>query len=377
MDLAFPTLLIFLFHWVDSSSATKALHFNSWFPRLEPTLSNISDTTCDASLTAYKSLPNRGTCESHVNCILPNMLELDKVDMANAGILLGLLPVFVATFGPDIREIALLSSRRPLLSFLLAIGVPAVYVERPMEYADPLELLQSVAGRFTVGRLEAKRTAIMLSGLEYLFVTLAIINLLEVSYSLGLKTVLSWKCIPYLPMAWVLVPVLVHLLAALTFTTSKVMRHSEWRQTNDMQPHNSAFTRWIATEFLICANQPHQVLKVQAPGTVTVILNITATLMGSIHIIFGIIVFASLLFISLLDATLVGLRYMVSIIICRLILKFEIAGARGTFTVKKNNDQYELIERQSSTGLMRITYGEQRTPSEAEVQRFPANRIPI
>ena len=296
------------------------------------------------------------------------MLELDKADMANAAILLGLLPVFVAAFGPDVKEISLLSSRRPLLSLLLSIGVPAVYVSRPMEYADPLELLEPSLGRFTVGRVEDGRLATVISGAEYGVVVLAIINLLWVSYTLGLRTVLAWKCIAFMPLAWVLVPVIVHLLAAVTFKTSNVMRHSEKMDGGTEEVKAGVLRSWVRTEFLICANQRETVLKDQAPGFVTVALNIAATLMGSIHVIFGIVVFASLLFISLLDATLVCVRYVASILVCRFVLKFEIAGARGTFRLEKSNAQYQAIDRKDSSGFLNITYSHQRSPSLAEKQ---------
>lgn len=106
------------------------------------------------------------------------MVQLDQIDMANAGILLGLLPIFVATFGPTIAEIALLSSRRrPLLSFLLSVGVPAIFIIRPMAYADPLELLTPMWGEFTIPRFRDARVGRWLSGAEYAVVALAIFNI--------------------------------------------------------------------------------------------------------------------------------------------------------------------------------------------------------
>lgn len=291
------------------------------------------------------------------------MLELDKADMANAAILLGLLPVVVATFGPDIKEIALLSSRRPLLSLLLSIGVPAVYISRPMEYADPLEILEPGPGRFTIGRVESARLAAAISGAEYSFVALAIVNLLWVSYTLGMQTVLAWKCIAFMPIAWALVPMVVHVVAATAFRTSKVMRRSD---TNLERAKGNVVGRWLRAEYLLCANQTEKILRVDAPGHITVALNHLATLMGSVHVMFGIVVFASLLFISLLDATLVFVRYMASILVCRLVLKYEIAGARSTFILERGEELSEVHERKNSGGLMSITYSHQKRPSVGE-----------
>ena len=103
---------------------------------------------------------------------------------------------------------------------------------------------------------------------------------------------------------------------------------------------------WARTEFVLCANQDDETLQDTAPEILTVTLNWLATVMGSIHVIFGIVVFAGLLFISLLDASVVAARYMVSILVCRLVLKFEISGARGTTRLESRDDVFRGMELQ-------------------------------
>lgn len=291
--------------------------------------------------------------------------------MTNAGILLGLLPIFVSTFGPTIAEIALLSSRRPLLSFLLSVGVPAIFIIRPMAYADPLELLTLTRGEFTIPRFSNERLALLLSGAEYLVVSLAIFNILWVTYELQLRTVLAWKCLPFMPVVWVLLPCVIHFLAAWTFNHSAVMRRVKLEhQTDSMGRRDSVATRfvtWVRTEFVLCANQANETLQDTSPEVLTVTLNWLATVMGSIHVIFGIVVFAGLLFISLLDASIVAVRYMVSILVCRLVLKFEISGARGTFRLESREDVFpgmELRQRKPWAG----------TTTSVDSQRMPLAR---
>ena len=334
-----------------------AQQFNSWFPLLGPSLANISTNTCADSLSAFRFDPTRISCQSHINCILPNVLDIDKADMTNASILLGILPVFVATFGPDVKEIALLSLRWPLLGLLLSIGVPAVYISRPMEYADPLELLEPAPGRFIVQRVKSWRMAVLLSGAEYSIVAMAIVNLLWVSYTLGIKAVLAWRCIPFMPVAWVLMPVIIHLIAVIAFRTSKAVRHSALKNRDQR-----GLRHWARTECMLSANHDEWILADEAPGYVTVSVNFLATLTGSIHVIFGIVVFASLLFISLLDAILVCNRYLASIIVCRLVLKFEIAGARGTFKLENHDENRDLVTDESSTNLMGLSFSHYKRP---------------
>lgn len=322
------------------------------------------------------------------------MVQLDQIDMTNAGILLGLLPIFVATFGPTIAEIALLSSRRPLLSFLLSVGVPAIFIIRPMAYADPLELLTPARGEFTIPRFGSRRVAVLLSGAEYLLVSLAIFNILWVSYELQLRTVLAWKCLPFMPVVWALLPCIIHLLAAWTFNHSAVMRRVKLEhQTDSLGRRDSLATRfytWVRTEFVLCANQEDETLQDTSPEVLTVTLNWLATVMGSIHVIFGIVVFAGLLFISLLDASIVAVRYMVSILVCRLVLKFEISGARGTTKLITTRDDAALqgLELQRRKPWARTTtsvdsqkmpiarmYGARRVDSDEDVQKMPIARV--
>ena len=312
--------------------------------------------------------------------------------MTNAGILLDLLPIFVATFGPTIAEIALLSSRRPLLSFLLNVGVPAIFIIRPMAYADPLELLAPSRGQFTIPRFTNKRLALILSGAEYLVVSLAIMNILWVSFELQLRTVLAWKCLPFMPVVWAILLCVIRLVAAWTFNHSAVMRRVKLEhQTDSLGRRDSLATRfltWARTEFILCADQEDDTLQDTSPEVLTMTLNWLATVMGSIHVIFGIVVFAGLLFISLLDASIVAVRHMVSILVCKLVLKFEISGARGTTKLENRNDalqEMELQRRKPCAGTTRSfdsqkmpfarIQGTRRANSDADGQKMPIARV--
>ncbi|KAL9073943.1 MAG: hypothetical protein Q9161_002565 [Pseudevernia consocians] len=362
--------------------------FTEFFPLLRPELTNISTNTCAPTLSVYLENQNRLACDAHINCILSNMAQLDQIDMTNAGILLGLLPILIASFGPTIAEIALLSSRRPLLSFLLSVGVPAIFIIRPMAYADPLELLTPVRGEFTIPPFTDKRVALGISAAEYLIVSLAIGNIFWVSYELQLRTVLTWKCLPFMPVVWALLPGIIHLLAAWTFNHSAVMRRVKLaQQTDNLGRRDSLATRFFSrlrTEFILCANQEDQTLQDTSPEVLTVTLNWLATVMGSVHVIFGIVVFAGLLFISLLDASIVAVRYMLSILVCRLVLKFEISGARGTTKLMKREDALRGMELQRRKPWAGTTasidsqkmpiarmYGARRADSDEDSQTMP------
>ena len=242
-----------------------------------------------------------------------------------------------------------------------------------MAYADPLELLTPMRGEFTVPRFRDARVGRWLSGAEYAVVSLAIFNILWVSYELQLRTVLAWKCLPFMPVVWALLPCIIHLLAAWTFNHSAVMRRVKLEQQTDSLGRRDSiatrFSSWVRTEFVLCANQEDETLEDTSPEVLTVTLNWLATVMGSIHVIFGIVVFAGLLFISLLDASIVAVRYMVSILVCRLVLKFEISGARGTTKlVRKEDGTFPAVR------LQRRRKGWEGTRTSLDIQRTPIAR---
>lgn len=65
-----------------------------------------------------------------------------QLDSQGTTVVLDLLPIFLASIGPSVAEISLLSAHRPLLSFLLSIGAPAVYPTRIFEYNNPTLVLK-------------------------------------------------------------------------------------------------------------------------------------------------------------------------------------------------------------------------------------------
>lgn len=53
------------------------------------------------------------------------------------------MPTLLATIGPSIAEMAVLSSYQPLLGFLVALGAPVIWPNRLLEYNDPARVTGS------------------------------------------------------------------------------------------------------------------------------------------------------------------------------------------------------------------------------------------
>lgn len=141
-------LILFLFINL-AAGYQKSQKFRHWFPNWGshfPKL--IANRTCASELTNYSNDYNRtaashraicggvSSCSSVVNCLLGDAFESVKMNMAAAGIILGLTPSFLALMGPSVAEVATLSARSPWLAVLLVVASPAV---NPLQLITGLE----------------------------------------------------------------------------------------------------------------------------------------------------------------------------------------------------------------------------------------------
>ena len=137
----------------------------------------------------------------------------------SAAVILGILPGLLGSLGARLSEISYLSVHRPILSFLLALGSPAVWPTRMFEYDDPVETVKEGINKIVMPSWrEYPRLSACLSAAQYILALASIANMVEISLQLGRKSILAWGCIfGYGPLLWVLLPVVIHLLAAVTY----------------------------------------------------------------------------------------------------------------------------------------------------------------
>ena len=149
----------------------------------------------------------------HADCILANTSETIKANMASAGVVLGLMPSLLSSFGPTMEESWTLVLERPLLASLLAIGAPAFYPFRRHDHQDPLEALKQPFQKLP--RVASIWWAhLLISLMQYLLATAAAVNVVALSLQLGLKTVVTWKkAQSTLPLVWATLPLAVHICA--------------------------------------------------------------------------------------------------------------------------------------------------------------------
>ena len=149
------------------------------------------------------------------------------MNFQSATVILGVLPSVLGSLGARLSETSYLSVHRPVLSLLLAVGSPGIWMTWPFEYDNPVETVKQSPSQLVMPSFkEWPRASGCLSALQYMLVLASIANLVEISLQLGRKTIVSWRCtFDYGPLLWVLTPIVVHLIASVTF---KFEIRDEW-----------------------------------------------------------------------------------------------------------------------------------------------------
>ena len=200
-----------------SAAASRPLprqKFDAWFSTYGQTFSNSSTIVCNDTLQKYKN-PSSDSPPARLRIAHHATTETIKANMGSAGVVLGLMPSLLSAMGPTLAESSMLMLERPLLSVLLAIGGPAFYPLRPYDHQDPLQVLKEPI-RMPPRIFLSCWAQVLISILQYLLALVAAANVVEASLQLGLKTVVTWKKDQsYLPLTWVILPLVVHLCATL------------------------------------------------------------------------------------------------------------------------------------------------------------------
>ena len=273
--------------------------------------------------------------------------------------MLGLKTTLLSSIAPAVSEISLLSSRRPLMATLLTIGGPAVYDPRSLTYQSPLAILRPTSSLFRQTRKPiSNRRHWTWVALQYATVAAVVFNVVHTSRQLGLRMVITWKCnTSYMPVLWSTLAAAIHIVAAIGWHSSHAMRRfrNEQRQSRCASTLHSSLAQTVREELTLSIDSDvrlhaHKTCATDASASgmvpaeegdeswVTMFAVLLADATSFVHLVFGTLVFSSLTFIATLDAAKVVLRYMVSGLLCRYILLYELSGMRAAGVERKATD---------------------------------------
>ena len=304
-------------------SQAEAKHFQSWYRVYGDVFDRILHRDCQVQYDAYmtqKPTPDCKEClaERIIACILDETPEDFKANMAAASVLLGLLPSILSLAGSKAIETGLLAQRRPLLSFLTSLGAPAVWPIHSFDYhSGPTELFRETPGAVDLPEFSPwGRVVVVIT--QYLLLIGAFANLLHTTLELSQKTICTFTPMTeYLPLVWALMGVPVHFVGS---WSSYLRTRITTEQRDTLWGHFD--------EFRLCMYHKPARVELVKESYWFICWAWLLSLGTILHIIFGTLMFSSILFISSDYALRVTGRYLASTIVCRIVLMFELAGMR-------------------------------------------------
>lgn len=271
-------------------------------------------------------------CACAADCLLDHTTETIKSNMAAATVILGLMPCTLSMLGPSVGEMSILSARYPLLAVLLSFASPAIRIS-DLYHASALP--QSSLGIMTSTSMKKwhawtkelpslGRTAIRLAECALAGGMLA--NTAQISLYVDHRTVSGWRCgLMYLPLSWAMAGGLVHLFGAVAIRFRK--RASPKSISHPHRPFLISAMRRAWSLFVVQSEDWKCIVNGQDSITVEALF-LLASLVGIVHMFFGVMVFSSLMFIGVLDTLPIVARYAISALICQTILRFILASIR-------------------------------------------------
>lgn len=354
------------------AAVDSSIRFQYWFSQYAGVFEEISTNACNATLAAYREQYREfysPTCEAHVDCMLGEASETLKAKMASAAIFLGILPSMLSMLGPSLTQLTLLTARRPFLSLLIAVGTTGFYLDRLFTVEPPGEHLAPKEDERFMPKIRGDKWGILISIIEYAAAGLSAYNVIYLSYTIGTRTIMSFKCqVWFLTLIWVFASTFIFLLVAIPFQFSNLAKYIRHGPEYERKEEDINYNQWdplqerpiemsnVSEEGSSRANiirgsrQPGSTRKFllrevtsglsqrdaaaranNAPDFevwMAGFLNLS-TFLAAFHIILGTCWFSSILFLSPLDAIRIIMRFFGSAVACRLILMIELAGLRG------------------------------------------------
>lgn len=313
------------------------MHFRAYlqfFPVWNGIIQKHLHTNCTEQYNNYLSqvvppgAPNSRLSNQVLNCILRNLEEFRKAEMAASSVVLGAMPFMLHALESPTVETALISRRRPVLALLLAVGSPAVPTMKGTGFsAQVSEYVARSGDPLAIPGVDWRRMPSIVGPLlslgQYMLVSVAVANVLHLAYRLGANAVVVFAPdVIFLPPLWSCLAVLVHLAGVLA------LRLRVRSQSSDETGRSGArgFAPWSPWEIIPLVWQPAERLVWRED---TILLLAVTWLLGTVipmHLIFGTLIFSGLLFFSVIDAVMITARHCGSAIVCRAVVRMELGG---------------------------------------------------
>lgn len=314
---------------------SAATHYQEWYPDFGEYFLTVLQTQCTQAYNDYitKNVtipcnePVLATCLNSgvINCILSNTSPSVNANLAATSVLLGLLPTILLQTGATLPQYTYLIARRPFLGILLAMSTAPVSTVQTQDYAQPNRILASSSSALHPPRSSLQRYLVL--ALEYALAMGAVSNLMVMLWQFSTRSTLAWaQRFTNGGTVWITLALLLHILSCIALRLRiRVARISSRSERNGL----SNLVSYIRQEFtLSCEPLDHTTIRFVAKpeSWLFVVLTWFVSTTAVFHLIFGTVLLAGLLFISVKDAIIIGIRFLASTIVARLILMYELNG---------------------------------------------------
>ncbi|KAI1274488.1 hypothetical protein F5Y07DRAFT_215382 [Xylaria sp. FL0933] len=358
---------------ITSASAAITSQFQNFYPQTRPEYEYILHHNCSQQFANYLTgrpqdftgdwLGGGGTftvlVQPVVNCLLENTSEYIKAAASSAQVLLGVTPPILATLGASSDELAMLSviGRRPLLSLLISFGSPGVYMERVFDFRQPEKMLRRSPGRYRPRRPDTTFKRRMLAATQYIIALGAVAKVVALSWRLGVGTVCAWWSETiFAPLVWTVLSIPIHFAGTFAIRLRVRRIYSDEDKETD-----TGFGQWLRmlparlhgywkSEWVPAVSQDEIKIISYEEGILYVIWSWVLSAATVVHILFGSLVLSGLLFIGPGDALMVIIRYVLSVLSCRILVAFELSGIRHRYIPESDEiSSIEVVEIEDKT----------------------------
>ncbi|KAF3762096.1 hypothetical protein M406DRAFT_53338 [Cryphonectria parasitica EP155] len=336
--------------------------FKQFFPAWNKTLIDLMVNECNSTLDLYRTHPH--SAYALAGCLLDSTPSFRQSEMNAVSVMLGLTPTAIGLIGPTTVQTSMLGLRKPILALMVALGTPAVGPQRGRDFVmavkrmgKPFPIPSTIASYDD--DISNPKHKNFISGIclgfvkifwtiwplgVYLVVMGCMANNAYLAYQLGCWCICSFSPpASWLPSLWMYLALVVHIVSVMTM----------WRLvTVSGGPSTQADTpmQWLLWKLQMEMDELTPLVahvREGLPGKDDWFqLLVWALYVGaSLHVLFGLVVLAGMLFISMQDAAFVVARYVACTLVCRLIVVVENVKIRKLgFNIEQEVDWSDVID---------------------------------
>lgn len=177
-----------------------------------------------------------------------------------------------------------------------------------------------------LSRVSGSKARFSITVLKYCLAAVAAANNIELSLSIGSRSVLAWSCRSwYIPNTWILTSWIIYGVAGFSNCMMTKIVNRKTYPSPSRQTTNGG-SGWLTLQ---SSNLSREINEPKATPTASVLLQVLASFLAFVHVIGGILTLASPNFIGFRDTLKIIGRLTISAIICRIIALSELSDVRN------------------------------------------------